>query len=209
MQRATEKLKIVVPLTLLIVFVLIYLNFNRLTETLIVMLSIPFSLVGGIWLMYVLGYHMSIAVAVGFIGLAGIAAESGMVMLTFIDQAFKSITAKRHAAGEKVTVNDLYTAVAQGAVTRIRAVMMTIAGSILGLLPVMLSTGTGSEVTRRIAAPMVGGMVSATVLTLIIFPAIYVLVKEISIRRSFAIEKPEFFSSQFMNFSTISNENKG
>ncbi|MCW5600403.1 CusA/CzcA family heavy metal efflux RND transporter [Nitrosomonas sp.] len=189
MQRATEKLKIVVPLTLLIVFVLIYLNFNRLTETLIVMLSIPFSLVGGIWLMYVLGYHMSIAVAVGFIGLAGIAAESGMVMLTFIDQAFKSITAKRHAAGEKVTVNDLYTAVAQGAVTRIRAVMMTIAGSILGLLPVMLSTGTGSEVTRRIAAPMVGGMVSATVLTLIIFPAIYVLVKEISIRRSFAIEK--------------------
>ncbi|MCW5598002.1 MAG: efflux RND transporter permease subunit, partial [Nitrosomonas sp.] len=112
MQRATEKLKIVVPLTLLIVFVLIYLNFNRLTETLIVMLSIPFSLVGGIWLMYVLGYHMSIAVAVGFIGLAGIAAESGMVMLTFIDQAFKSITAKRHAMGEKVTVNDLYTAVA-------------------------------------------------------------------------------------------------
>ncbi|PTQ88476.1 AcrB/AcrD/AcrF family protein, partial [Nitrosomonas nitrosa] len=98
-------------------------------------------------------------------------------------QAFKAIVAKRHAAGEKVTVNDLYTAVAQGAVTRIRAVMMTIAGSILGLLPVMLSTGTGSEVTRRIAAPMVGGMVSATVLTLIIYPAVYVFVKEISMRR--------------------------
>ena len=189
MQRATEKLQVVVPLTLLIVFVLIYLNFNRLTETLIVMLSVPFSVVGGIWLMYWLGYNMSVAVAVGFIGLVGIAAETGMVMLEFLDQAFKAIVAKRHAAGEKVTVNDLYTAVAQGAVTRIRAVMMTIAGSILGLLPVMLSTGTGSEVTRRIAAPMVGGMVSATVLTLIIYPAIYVWVKEISIRRSFTIDK--------------------
>ncbi|WP_090670129.1 efflux RND transporter permease subunit [Nitrosomonas nitrosa] len=189
MQRATEKLQVVVPLTLLIVFVLIYLNFNRLTETLIVMLSVPFSVVGGIWLMYWLGYNMSVAVAVGFIGLVGIAAETGMVMLEFLDQAFKAIVAKRHAAGEKVTVNDLYTAVAQGAVTRIRAVMMTIAGSILGLLPVMLSTGTGSEVTRRIAAPMVGGMVTATVLTLIIFPAVYVLIKEISIRRSFTIEK--------------------
>ncbi|MDT8364333.1 MAG: CusA/CzcA family heavy metal efflux RND transporter [Nitrosomonas sp.] len=184
MQRATEKLKVVVPLTLLIVFVLIYLNFNRLTETLIVMLSVPFSVVGGIWLMYWLGYNMSIAAVVGFIGLAGVAAETGMVMLEFLDQAFKSVTRKRHAAGEKVTVDDLYAAVAQGAVTRIRAVMMTIAGSILGLLPVMLSTGTGSEITRRIAAPMVGGMVTATILTLIIFPAIYVLVKEISIRRS-------------------------
>ena len=189
MQRATEKLKIVVPLTLLIVFVLIYLNFNRLTETLIVMLSVPFSLVGGIWLMYWLGYNMSVAVAVGFIGLIGIAAETGMVMLTFLDQAFKSISAKRHAANEKVTMDDLYAAVAQGAVTRIRAVMMTIAGSILGLLPVMLSTGTGSEVTRRIAAPMVGGMVSATVLTLIIFPAVYALVKEIPIRRSIGIRQ--------------------
>ncbi|MCO6427065.1 CusA/CzcA family heavy metal efflux RND transporter [Nitrosomonas communis] len=184
MQRATDKLKIVVPLTLLIVFVLIYLNFNRLTETLIVMLSVPFSLVGGIWLMYWLDYNMSIAVAVGFIGLVGIAAETGMVMLTFLDQAFESIAAKRHAAGEKVTVEDLYAAVAEGAIIRIRAVMMTIAGSILGLLPVMLSTGTGSEVTRRIAAPMVGGMISATVLTLIIFPAVYVLVKEIPLRRT-------------------------
>ncbi|WP_107790523.1 efflux RND transporter permease subunit, partial [Nitrosomonas nitrosa] len=116
MQRATEKLQVVVPLTLLIVFVLIYLNFNRLTETLIVMLSVPFSVVGGIWLMYWLGYNMSVAVAVGFIGLVGIAAETGMVMLEFLDQAFKAIVAKRHAAGEKVTVNDLYTAVAQGAV---------------------------------------------------------------------------------------------
>ncbi|MDV6344692.1 CusA/CzcA family heavy metal efflux RND transporter [Nitrosomonas sp. Is37] len=189
MQRAIEKLKVVVPLTLLIVFVLIYLNFNRLTETLIVMLTVPFSVIGGIWLIYWLGYNMSTAVAVGFIGLVGIAAEIGMVMLTFLDQAFKSITAKRHAAGEKVAVEDLYAAVSEGAVRRIRAVMMTIAGSIVGLLPVMLSTGTGSEVTRRIAAPMVGGMVSATVLTLIIFPAIYAMIKEMQIQRSFKTEK--------------------
>ncbi|MCO6427081.1 MAG: efflux RND transporter permease subunit [Nitrosomonas communis] len=134
---------------------------------------------------------MSVAVAVGFIGLIGIAAETGMVMLTFLDQAFKAIVAKRHAAGDKVTVDDLYAAVTQGAMTRIRAVMMAIAGSILGLLPVMLSTGTGSEVTRRIAAPMVGGMVSATVLTLIIFPAVYALVKEISIRRTLKMERTE------------------
>lgn len=182
MQRATEKLKVVVPFTLLIIFVLIYLNFNRLTETLMVMLSVPFSVVGGIWLMDWLGYNLSIAAAVGFIGLVGIAAETGVVMLTFLDQALEAIKAKRHASGEIITIDDLHTAVLEGATSRIRPVMMTITGSIIGLLPVMLSTGTGSEVTRRIAAPMVGGMVSATILTLIIFPAVYVLVKEISIR---------------------------
>ncbi|SEO45956.1 efflux RND transporter permease subunit [Nitrosovibrio sp. Nv6] len=183
MERATEKLKVVVPLTILIVFLLVYLNFNRLTETLIVMLSVPFSLVGGIWLMYLLDYNMSIAAAVGFIGLVGIATETGMVMLTFLDRALADVTAARKAAGEKVAVADLYEAVIQGAVYRIRPVMMTIAGSIVGLFPVMFSSGTGSEVTRHIAAPMVGGMVSATVLTLIVFPAIYALVKELGIRK--------------------------
>lgn len=183
MQRAAEKLKIVVPLTIFMVFVLVYLNFGRFTETLIVMLSVPFSLVGGIWLMYWLDYSLSVAAAVGFIGLIGIAAESGMVMLAFLDQALAAITTKRKTAGEKVAIADLYEAVVQGAVYRIRPVMMTIAGSVIGLLPVMLSTGTGSEVMRRIAAPMVGGMVSATILTLIIFPAVYALVKEIPLRR--------------------------
>ncbi|WP_097067907.1 efflux RND transporter permease subunit [Nitrosovibrio sp. Nv4] len=183
MERATEKLKIVVPLTILIVFLLVYLNFNRLTETMIVMLSVPFSLVGGIWLMYLLDYNMSIAAVVGFIGLVGIATETGMVMLTFLDRALAGITATRKAAGEKVAVADLYEAVIQGAVYRIRPVMMTIAGSIVGLFPVMFSSGTGSEVTRHIAAPMVGGMVSATVLTLIVFPAVYAMVKEWSIRK--------------------------
>ena len=189
MERANEKLKVVVPITLLMVFLLVYLNFNRLTETLIVMLSVPFSLVGGIWLMYWLDYNMSIAAAIGFIGLIGIAAESGMVMLEFLDQALKDVTAKREASGSKVTVEDLYEAVVQGAVYRIRPVMMTIAGSVLGLLPVMFSSGTGSEVIRRISAPMVGGMVSATVLTLIVFPAVYALVKEIPIRHSLKTEK--------------------
>lgn len=188
MQRATAKLKVVVPITLLIVFILIYLNFNRLTETLIVMLSAPFSLVGGIWLMYWLDYNISIAAAVGFIGLVGIAAESGMVMLEFLDQALTKMQKKRQAAGGKISIEDLYTAVIEGALTRIRPVTMTIVGSILGLLPVMLSSGTGSELTRRIAAPMVGGMVSAMILTLVIFPAIYVLVKETSIRRSLKSE---------------------
>ncbi|ALQ50702.1 efflux RND transporter permease subunit [Nitrosomonas ureae] len=183
MQRATEKLKIVIPLTVLMVFLLVYLNFGRLTETLIVMLSIPFSVVGGIWLMYWLDYNLSIAAVVGFIGLIGIAAESGMVMLTFIDQSLATIARQRKAMAEQVSLTDLYDAVVQGAVYRIRPVMMTIAGSVIGLLPVMLSTGTGSEIMRRIAAPMVGGMVSATILTLIIFPAVYAWVKEIPLRR--------------------------
>ncbi|MBX9915821.1 MAG: efflux RND transporter permease subunit [Nitrosomonas sp.] len=186
MQRATEKLKLVVPLTIALVFLLVYLNFGRLTETLIVMLSIPFSLVGGIWLMYWLEYNLSIAAVVGFIGLIGIAAESGMVMLTFIDQSLTTLARQRKAMTEKVTLADLYEAVIQGAVYRIRPVMMTIVGSVIGLLPVMLSVGTGSEIMRRIAAPMVGGMVSAAILTLIIFPAVYAVVKGVSIRRASA-----------------------
>ena len=182
MQRAIEKLKVVVPITILIVFVLLYLNFNRLTETLMVMLSVPFSVVGGVWLMYLLDYNLSIAAAVGFIGLIGIGAETAMVMLVYLDQALEPIITKRKADGDKVTSEDIYSAVVQGAVYRVRPVMMTVAGSILGLLPVMLSSGTGSEVMRRIAAPMVGGMVTATVLTLIVIPAIYALVKEISLK---------------------------
>ncbi|MBK6957260.1 MAG: efflux RND transporter permease subunit [Nitrosomonas sp.] len=189
MQRATEKLKLVVPLTILMVFLLVYLNFGRLTETLIVMLSVPFSLVGGIWLMYWLEYNLSIAAVVGFIGLIGIAAESGMVMLVFIDQSLSTISRQRKALAEKVTLTDLYEAVVQGAVYRIRPVMMTIVGSVVGLLPVMLSTGTGSEIMRRIAAPMVGGMVSATILTLIIFPAVYAVVKGMSLQRALKGEK--------------------
>jgi copper/silver efflux system protein len=183
MQRAIEKLKIVVPLTLGLIFVLLYLNFRRLTETLIVMLSVPFSLVGGIWLMYLLGYNMSVAVAVGFIALAGVAAETGVVMLIYLDQAWEEVRAKCAAKGGKPGVADLYAAVMEGAVERVRPKMMTVVAIMAGLLPIMWSSGAGSEVMRRIAAPMVGGMISSTVLTLIVIPAIYALVKEFSLKR--------------------------
>ena len=183
MQRAIEKLKIVVPLTLAVIFVLLYLNFRRVTETLIVMLSVPFALVGGIWLMYWLDYNMSVAVAVGFIALAGVAAETGVVMLIYLDHALSAIRTKREAEGGALALPDLYAAVMEGAVDRVRPKMMTVVAIMAGLLPIMWGSGTGSEVMRRIAAPMVGGMISSTVLTLIVIPAIYALVKEVGIRR--------------------------
>jgi Cu(I)/Ag(I) efflux system membrane protein CusA/SilA len=183
MERAKAKMKIVIPLTLLIIFVLLYLNFKRLTETFIVMLSVPFSLVGGIWLMYWLGYNMSVAVAVGFIALAGVAAETGVIMLIYLDHAYKELKAKRESEGKDFTVGDIYEAVMEGAVERVRPKMMTVVAIMAGLLPIMWGSGTGSEVMRRIAAPMVGGMVSSTVLTLIVIPAIYALVKQISLQR--------------------------
>jgi Cu(I)/Ag(I) efflux system membrane protein CusA/SilA len=179
MERAKAKLMLVVPLTALIIFVLLYLNFGRLTETLIVMLSVPFSFVGGVWLMYLLGYNLSVAVAVGFIALAGVAAETGVVMLIYLDQALK----KRAREVERLTREDLYRAVMEGAVERVRPKMMTVVAIMAGLLPIMWSGGTGSEVMRRIAAPMVGGMVSSTVLTLVVIPAIYALVKEFQLGR--------------------------
>jgi Cu(I)/Ag(I) efflux system membrane protein CusA/SilA len=183
MERAKERLKLVVPLTLFIIFVLLYINFRRLTETLIVMLSVPFALVGGVWLMYWLGYNLSVAVAVGFIALAGVAAETGVIMLIYLNHAYDELKAKREAEGRPFNVHDLYAAVMEGAVERVRPKMMTVVAIMAGLLPIMWSSGTGSEVMRRIAAPMVGGMVSSTVLTLIVIPAIYALVKEYSINR--------------------------
>ena len=183
MQRAKQKLKVVVPLTLTIIFLLLYLNFRRLTETLIVMLSVPFSLVGGVWLIWLLGYNLSVAVAVGFIALAGVAAETGVVMLIYLDHAWEALKKERAITGGKPTVADLYAAVMEGAVERVRPKMMTVVAIMAGLLPIMWSSGTGSEVMRRIAAPMIGGMVSSTLLTLIVIPAIYALVKEWSLRQ--------------------------
>ena len=177
MERATEKLKLVVPLTLVIIFLLLYLNFRRMTETLIVMLSVPFALVGGVWLLWWLDYNLSVAVAVGFIALAGVAAETGVVMLIYLDHALEKIRAERAARGERLTLQDHYDAMIEGAVERVRPKMMTVVAIIAGLLPIMWGTGTGSEVMRRIAAPMVGGMISSTVLTLVVIPAIYMLVK--------------------------------
>ncbi|MBF0173694.1 MAG: efflux RND transporter permease subunit [Magnetococcales bacterium] len=182
MERAKERLKIVVPLTLFIIFLLLYLNFGRLTETWIVMLSLPFALVGGIWLMDWLHFNMSVAVAVGFIALAGVAAETGVVMLIYLDHALKEREALRQKTGTLLTRADLYEAIMEGAVERVRPKMMTVVAIMAGLLPIMWSTGTGSEVMRRIAAPMVGGMISSTLLTLIVIPAIYSQIKEFSIR---------------------------
>ena len=178
MERAIEKMKIVVPVTLLIIFLLLYLNFRRLTETIIVMLSVPFALVGGVWLMWLLGYNLSVAVAVGFIALAGVAAETGVVMLIYLDHAWEALKAKRQAEGKEPSVGDLYEAIMEGAVERVRPKMMTVVAIMAGLLPIMWGTGTGSEVMSRIAAPMVGGMISSTVLTLAVIPAIYALVKQ-------------------------------
>jgi Cu(I)/Ag(I) efflux system membrane protein CusA/SilA len=184
LERAKERLRIVVPLTILIIFVLLYLNFKRLTETLIVMLSVPFALVGGIWLMYLLDYNLSVAAAVGFIALLGVAAEIGVVILIYIDHALAAAAARRAAAGEKLAAEDLAGAVIQGALMRVRPIMMTVAAIIGGLLPIMWGTGTGSEVMRRIAAPMVGGMVSVTILALLVIPAVYALVKGVGLRRT-------------------------
>ncbi len=178
MERAIEKLKIVVPLTLVIIFLLLYLNFRRVTESFIVMLSVPFALVGGVWLMWLLNYNMSVAATVGFIALAGVAAETGVVMLIYLDHALRDLREKRAAEGGQLGISDLYDAVMTGAVERVRPKMMTVVAITAGLLPIMWSTGTGSEVMRRIAAPMVGGMISSTLLTLIVIPAIYALVKE-------------------------------
>ena len=183
MERAKEKLVVVVPLTLLTIFLLLYLNFRRLIETLIVMLSVPFSLVGGIWLIWWLDYNISVAVAVGLIALAGVAAETGVVMLIYLDHAWEALQARRAAEGVTPTVADLYEAVMEGAVERVRPKMMTVVAIMAGLLPIMWGSGIGSEVMRRIAAPMVGGMISSTVLTLIVIPAIYGLVKEFGIDR--------------------------
>ncbi|MFZ3017682.1 MAG: efflux RND transporter permease subunit, partial [Gallionella sp.] len=220
MERAAAKMKIVIPITLLLIFLLLYLNFRRITESLVVMLSVPFALVGGVWLLWLLDYNLSVAVAVGFIALAGVAAETGVVMLIYLEKAWQDKLAQCAAplpnplgettshstrlqntaakslvipqAGEganeslreyqiterrKPTAADLHAAIMEGAVERVRPKMMTVVAIMAGLLPILWSSGTGSEVMRRIAAPMVGGMVSSAVLTLLVIPVIYALIK--------------------------------
>jgi Cu(I)/Ag(I) efflux system membrane protein CusA/SilA len=182
LERAKARLQFVIPLTILIIFLLLYLNFRRLTETLIVMLSVPFALVGGLWLMWLLNFNMSVAVAVGFIALAGVAAETGVVMLIYLDSALTELQSRRKMEGRPFTREDLYAAINTGAVERVRPKMMTVTAIMAGLLPIMWSHGTGSEVMQRIAVPMIGGMISSTLLTLIVIPAIYAVVKGISVK---------------------------
>ena len=168
---------IVIPLTLVIIVLLLYLNFRRMTETLIVLLSLPFSLVGGLWLMWAMGFNLSVAVAVGFIALAGVAAETGVIMLIYLDHALEAQRNLATAEGRAFTRNDLTAAIMEGAVERVRPKMMTVVAIMAGLLPILWSHGTGSEVMQRIAVPMIGGMVSSSILTLIVIPAIYAIVK--------------------------------
>ncbi|WP_286829221.1 MULTISPECIES: efflux RND transporter permease subunit [Kordiimonas] len=183
MERAKAKLSVVVPVTLIIILLLLYINFKNLTSVLIIMGTLPLSLVGGIWLLYLLGYNLSVAVGVGFIALAGVAVEIGVLMIVYLNQAWEKVKSEAETEGRPVVAADLTNAVVQGALMRVRPIMMTVAVIIAGLLPIMLGSGTGSEVMRRIAAPMVGGMVSATILTLLVIPAMYLLWKGQEIKR--------------------------
>jgi Cu(I)/Ag(I) efflux system membrane protein CusA/SilA len=171
MERAKERMKLVIPATLAIIFLLLYFNFRSAGEALIVMASLPFALVGGIWFLWALGYNWSVPVAIGFIALAGVAAETGVVMLIYLDHAW----AAARARVARPTARDLTGAIVEGAVERVRPKMMTVTAIMAGLLPILWGNGTGASVMKRIAAPMVGGMISSTVLTLIVIPAVYAL----------------------------------
>jgi len=183
MQRAQEKMQLVIPATLALIFLLLYLNFRSVGETLIVMLSLPFALVGGIWFIWALGYNWSVAVAIGFIALAGVAAETGVVMLLYLDQAWR----ERRTKVLRPSARDLREAIVEGAVDRVRPKIMTVTAIMAGLLPILWGNGTGASVMKRIAAPMVGGMISSTVLTLVVIPAVYSLWKE----RGLSVESAE------------------
>ena len=172
LERATAKLKIVVPFTLMIIFVLLYLTFKRFEEAALIMATLPFALVGGIWLLYLLSYNLSVAAAVGFIALAGVSAEFGVIMLLYLKHAWE----ERLAQG-KTDEDSLLDAIREGAVLRVRPKAMTVAVILAGLFPIMWGTGTGSEVMQRIAAPMVGGMITAPLLSMFVIPAVYLLMR--------------------------------
>ncbi|MBA3583496.1 MAG: efflux RND transporter permease subunit [Gemmatimonadetes bacterium] len=186
MQEANRRFRVVVPITIGIIFLLLYLNFRSVAESLIVMASLPFALVGSVWLLWALGYNLSVAVWIGMIALAGVAAETGVVMLLYLDNAWE-----RRPPEKRRTAGDLYDAIIEGAVERVRPKMMTVSAIILGLLPILWSGGTGATVMKRIAAPMVGGMVSATVLTLLVIPAVYSLWRQRELRRSESKRVPD------------------
>ena len=173
---------------LVIIFVLLYITFRRFDEALLIMLAVPFSLIGGFWLMWLLGYNMSVATAVGFIALAGVAAEFGVIMLLYLRQALE----KRERPGEAITERTLQEAISEGAVLRVRPKAMTVAVILAGLLPIMWSSGTGAEVMQRIAAPMVGGMITAPLLSMFVIPAAYLLMR----RRGLREHAPDVASAQ-------------
>ena len=178
MQRAKEHLSIVIPATIVMIMLLLFLNFRNMGEVLIILGTLPMALIGGLWLLYLLDYNLSVAVGVGFIALAGVAVEIGVVMLVYLKQALESKRLEAEKTNRNLQRVDLEEAIKDGALMRVRPIMMTVAAIIAGLLPIMLGSGTGSEVMRRIAAPMVGGMVSATILTLAVIPAIFLVWQE-------------------------------
>ncbi|GAB6061952.1 efflux RND transporter permease subunit [Deferrisoma palaeochoriense] len=182
MQRARKTLNVIVPITLVIIFILLYVHFHNAVEATIVMASLPFALVGGVWLLYLLNYNLSVAVTVGFIALAGLAAETGVVMLVYLDETFH----RRRTHGLLNTTGDLHASIIEGAVERVRPKLMTVATTLIGLLPVMWGHETGSQVMKRIAAPMVGGLISSTILTLVIIPAVYDIWKRWELRGALA-----------------------
>ena len=188
MVRAQKRLMIVVPMTLIVIFLLLYFNFKNVIESLIVMAAVPFSLTGGLWLMYLLGYNMSVAVGVGFIALAGVATEIGVILLIYLDLSYKKFTSQYK---ENFNRKLLYKAIEEGAALRVRPIMMTAVAIMAGLMPIMWGHGTGSQVMKRIATPMVGGMVSATILTLLVVPAIYGLWKEWSLPKDHSVQKDD------------------
>jgi Cu(I)/Ag(I) efflux system membrane protein CusA/SilA len=183
MVKARKTLNIIVPATLLVIFILLYIHFQNVSEAAIVMVSLPFALVGGVWLIYLLGYHVSVAVVVGFIALAGLAAETGVVMLVYLDETFE----RYRSHGKLTSHTDLRAAITEGAVERVRPKLMTVATTLIGLLPVMYGSEAGAQVMKRIAAPMVGGLVSSTILTLIIIPAIYDIWKRWELNKAMVI----------------------
>ena len=194
----TKTIKLVVPFTLVIIFVLLYLTFRSFGSAALIMGTLPFALVGGLWLLFLLGYNLSIASAIGFIALAGVAAEFGGIMLLYLDHAIE----KRRQANQFHTLQDLIAAIEEGAVLRVRPKAMTVAVIIAGLLPIMFGGGTGSEVMRRIAAPMVGGMITAPLLSMFVIPAAYLLM-----RRPRAVRNPRG-QSRFFNHVVLKGESK-
>lgn len=173
LERANARLKLVVPATLLIIFVLLYLTFSRMDEALLIMATLPFALTGGVWFLYLMGYNLSVATGIGFIALAGVSAEFGVIMLIYLKQAWQERIATGSAGN-----GDLLDAIREGAVLRVRPKAMTVAVIIAGLLPILWGSGTGSEVMSRIAAPMVGGMITAPLLSLFVVPAAYRLMRQ-------------------------------
>jgi Cu(I)/Ag(I) efflux system membrane protein CusA/SilA len=177
MERTAQRMQQVVPITLMIIVLLLYLNFKKIEEVLIILASLPFALVGGLWFIYALGYNLSVAVGVGFIALAGVTVEIGILLMEYLNRSYKNRERLVAEAGQAMTFDDLSHSVVEGALLRVRPILMTVASTIIGLLPIMLGTGTGSEIMQRIAAPMVGGMVSSTILLLLVIPAIFVVCK--------------------------------